>query len=36
MGWAIALLVLWPVGAFAVVAFVHGARILGERSRGIR
>lgn len=36
MGWAIALFVLWPVGAFAVVAFVHGCRVLRERSRGLR
>lgn len=34
MRWAFALCVLWPVAAFLVVAFVHGCRILGERSRG--
>ncbi len=36
MGWALALFVGWPVGAFLVVAFVHGCRVLGERSRGAR
>jgi hypothetical protein len=35
MGW-LWLFLLWPVGAFFVVAAVHGCRVLGERSRGAR
>lgn len=36
MGWALALFVGWPVGAFLVVGLVHGGQLLGRRSRGLR
>lgn len=36
MSWALALFVGWPAGAFLVLAFVHGCRVLRERSRGMR
>lgn len=36
MRWALALFIGWPVAAFLVVVFVHGYRVLGERSRGQR
>lgn len=36
MAWALVLFVLWLIGSLLVVAFVHGCRVLGERSRGIR
>lgn len=36
MSWAIGLLLAWAAGGFLVVAFVHGCRVLRERSRGMR
>lgn len=38
MSWALALFVAWPVAAFGVVAFVHGAQKQArrDRSRGMR
>lgn len=34
--WALTLFVGWPVAAFLIVAFFHGCRVLGERSREMR
>ena len=34
--WALVLFLGWPVAAFLAVAFFHGCRVLGERSRGMR
>lgn len=36
MGWPLALFIGWLAAMVLVVAFVHGCRVLGERSRGQR